>query len=79
MPPAGRETGVEVDLKVFLITADGQAVENRRHYRWGEKKLAKAQQRVSRRKNASKRQGKAVGQLQRAHQTVKRQCADFHH
>jgi putative transposase len=41
--------------------------------------LAKAQRRVSKRKKGSKRRGKAVGTLQRAHQTVKRQRADFHH
>ncbi len=79
LPPTGRETGIDVGLKVFLTTADGGVVENPRHYRRGEKKLAKAQRRVSRRKKGSKRRRKAVGQLQRAHQTVKRQRADFHH
>src|SRR5258705_9212619 len=48
--PTGHETGIDVGLKVFLITAEGDAVENPRHYRRGEKKLAKAQRRVSRRK-----------------------------
>ena len=38
----GDETGIDVGLKVFLITADGDMVENPRHYRRGEKKLAKA-------------------------------------
>src|SRR5260221_3260113 len=79
LPPTGRETGIDVGLKVFLITAEGDAVENPRHYRPGEKKLAKAQRRVSRRKKGSKRRRKAVGHLQRAHQTVQRQRADFHH
>jgi putative transposase len=79
LPPTGRETGIDVGLKVFLITADGLAVENPRHYRRGEKKLAKANKRVSRRKKGSRRRGKAVSQLARAHQTVKRQRADFHH
>ncbi len=79
LPPTGRETGIDVGLKVFLITAEGEAVENPRHYRRGEKHLAKAQRRVSRRKKGSHRRRKAVGNLQRAHQTVKRQRADFHH
>jgi putative transposase len=79
LPPTGKETGMDVGLKVFLITADGLVVENPRHYRRGEKQLAKANNRVSRRKKGSKRRGKAIGQLQRAHQTVKRQRADFHH
>jgi putative transposase len=79
LPPTGRETGIDVGLKVFLITADGESVDNPSHYRRGEKKLAKAQRRVSRRKKGSKRRRKSVGNLQRAHQTVKRQRADFHH
>ncbi|HEU0026006.1 MAG TPA: transposase [Ktedonobacterales bacterium] len=79
LPLTGRETGIDVGLKMFLITADGLMVENPRHYRRGEKKLAKANKRVSRRKQGSKRRGKAVTQLGKAHQTVKRQRSDFHH
>ena len=78
LPPTGRETGIDVGLKVFLITADGLVVDNPRHYRRGEQKLAKANKRVSRRQKGSKRRGKAVGQLSKAHQTVKRQRSDFH-
>jgi putative transposase len=79
LPATGNETGIDVGLKVFLITADGEVVENPRHYRRGEKKLAKANKRVSRRKKGSKRRRKAVGHLQRTHQTVKRQRQDFQH
>ena len=45
----------------------------------GEEKLAKAPRRVSKRKKGSKRRGKAVAWLGKAHQTVQRQRADFHH
>ncbi len=79
LPPTGRETGIDVGLKVFLITTDGEVVENPRLHRRGEKKLTTANKRVSRRKKGSKRRGKAVTQLGKAHQTVKRQRADFHH
>jgi putative transposase len=68
-----------VGLKVFLMTAEGEVVENPRHYRKGEKRLAKAQRRGSRRKKGSHRRKKAVVLLARAHQTVKRQRADHHH
>jgi putative transposase len=47
LPLTGRETGIDVDLKVFLITADGDVVENPRYYRKTERQLAKAQRRVS--------------------------------
>jgi putative transposase len=79
LPPTGRETGIDVGLKVFLITANGEVVENPRFHRRGEKKIIKAQRRVSRRKKGSKRRRKAVGHLGKAHQKVKRQRSDFQH
>jgi putative transposase len=79
LPLTGRETGIDVGVKVFLITADGQPVENPRHYRKAERALQKAQQRVSRRKKGSHRRRKAVQVLAKQHQHVRRQRDDFHH
>ncbi|MGZ3600226.1 MAG: RNA-guided endonuclease InsQ/TnpB family protein [Ktedonobacterales bacterium] len=79
LPRTGRETGIDVGLKVFLITSEGDAVENPRHHRKAEKRLKKAQRRVSRRKKGSKRRRKAVKLLARKHQKVQRQRRDFHH
>jgi putative transposase len=79
LPRTGRETGIDVGLQVFLITADGDVVDNPRHYRKAEKALKKAQQRVARRTKGSKRRHKAVQVLARKHQHVRRQRQDFHH
>ena len=79
LPPTGKETGIDVGLKVFLITADGEVVANPRLHQRGEKKIAKAQRRVSKRKKGSKRRGKAKTLLGKAHQHVQRQRLDFHH
>jgi putative transposase len=79
LPLTGQETGIDVGLKVFLVTAEGDAVENPRHYRRAERELKKAQRRVSRRKKGSKRRRKAVRQSARKHQKVQRQRTDFHH
>jgi putative transposase len=79
LPLTNRETGIDVGLKVFLITAQGEIVENPRHYRRVERELKKAQRRVSRRKKGSTRRKKAVQLLARKHQNVKRQRRDFHH
>ncbi len=79
LPPTGEETSIDVGLKAFLVTAAGEAVENPRHYRKTEKRMIKAQRKVSRRKKGGKRRKKAVALLAKAHQTVKRQRADFHH
>jgi putative transposase len=79
LPPTGRETGIDVGLHVFLITAVGGTVENPRHYRKAEKQLAKAQRHVARRTRGSHRRRKAVGWLRRKHQKVQRQRRHFHH
>jgi putative transposase len=79
LPETGRETGIDVGLKVFLVTADGKMVENPRPYRKAEKALAKAQQRVAKRKKGSNRRKKAVKVLAKQHQHVQRQRADHHH
>jgi putative transposase len=79
LPLTGRETGIDVGLKVFLVRADGEAVENPRHYRRAERQLRRAQRRVSRRTKGSKRRRKAVALLKRTHQYVQRQRCDFHH
>jgi putative transposase len=79
LEPTGQETGIDVGLKMFLITADGEVVDNPRHYRKAEKQLAKAQRRVSRRKKGSNRRKKAIAQCAKRHQKVRRQRTDFHH
>jgi putative transposase len=79
LAPTGQETGIDVGLKVFLVTAEGKVVDNPRYYRKAEKALAKAQRRVSRRKKGSNRRKKAAQWLAKKHQKVKRQRRDFHH
>ena len=79
LPLTGKETGIDVGLKVFLVTADGDVVDNPRHYRTGEKALKKANKRVSRRTKGSKRWWKAVAHCGKKHQHVRRQRRDFHH
>jgi putative transposase len=79
LPVTGHETGIDVGLKVFLVTANGEPVDNPRHYRTAERALRKAQRRVARRTKGSRRRRKAVALLKRHHQTVQRQRRDFHH
>jgi putative transposase len=79
LSPTGRETGIDMGLKAFLVTADGVFVENPRHHRQAERYLAKCHKRIARRKKGSKRRRKAVHLLARASQTVRRQRSDFHH
>jgi putative transposase len=79
LTPTGRETGIDVGVKVFLITADGEFVDSPRHYRTLEGRIAKAQRRVARCRPGSHRRRKAIALLKRKHQKVQRQQRDFHH
>jgi putative transposase len=79
LPLTGQETGIDVGLKVFLITAEGEPTPNPRYSRKAEKALKKAQRRVSRRKKGSKRRRKAVALCAKQRQHVRRQRHDFHH
>jgi len=79
LPVTGKEAGIDVGLKVFLVTADGDIVQNPRHSRTSERELKKANKRVSRRKRGSKRRAKAAHQCAKQHQQVRRQRCDFPH
>jgi putative transposase len=79
LPVTGEETGIDLGLESFLTLANGEQIANPRHYRKAEKRLVKAQRRVSKRRKGSKRRLKAVRLLLRAHQKVARQRRDFHH
>jgi len=79
LPPTGRETGIDVGLKVFLVTAHGLVVENPRHFRKSERRIAKADKAVARCKKGSHGRKKAFARRAKAYQHVKRQRLDFHH
>jgi putative transposase len=79
LPPTCQETGIDLGLESFATLSDGAMIHHPRCYRRAERHLAKCQRRVSRRKKGSHRRRKAVCWLARAHQTVRRQRADFHH
>jgi putative transposase len=79
LPVTGRETGIDVGLQVYLITAIGEVADNLRHYRMAERRLTRAQRRVSRRTQGSTRRRKSVQLRKRHQQRVQRQRRDFHH
>jgi putative transposase len=70
--------GLDVGLKVFLADSDGGMVENPRHYRRGQKRLAHAQRTVCRRKKGSHRRRKANREVACMHLKIGRQRRDFH-
>jgi putative transposase len=70
--------GLDVGLKVFLADSEGGMVENPRHYRRGQKRLAHAQRTVCRRKQGSHRRRKACREVACTHLKTARQRRDFH-
>ena len=70
--------GLDVGLKVFLADSDGAMVENPRHYRRGQKRLAGAQHISDRRAKGSHRRRKAKRAVARQHLKIARQRRDFH-
>ncbi|QSJ18514.1 transposase [Nostoc sp. UHCC 0702] len=71
-------TGIDVGLKEFLTTSEGDTVAIPQHYRKAQKRLRVIQKRVYRRKKASNRRLKAVKQLGRQHKKVADKRKDFH-
>jgi hypothetical protein len=61
------------------VTADGLVVDNPRHLRQAERALKRADRRVSRRKQGSKRREKVVHLRAKQHRKVQRQRRDGHH
>ncbi|NMG20621.1 RNA-guided endonuclease InsQ/TnpB family protein [Brasilonema bromeliae] len=71
-------TGIDMGLKEFLTTSEGEPVAIPQHYRKAQKRLRVIQKRVSRRKKGSNRKRKAVKQLGKQHKKVADKRKDFH-
>ncbi|MCD7873115.1 MAG: transposase [Clostridiales bacterium] len=57
-PKTGKQTGIDLNLIELVNDSDGNAVENMHFYKKAQDKLAKAQRKLSRRKEAAKRDGR---------------------
>ncbi len=75
--PSGRQLGIDVGLKAYLTDSEGTTVENPRHYRKAEKKLARLQRCLSHKQKKSANRKKARIRLAKQHLKVQRQREDF--
>ena len=78
MPLCDEETGSDLGVERFAPLADGSQIAPPRSFRVAARTLQRAQRRVSRRQQGSRRRRTAVRLLARAHQRVRRARADFH-
>ncbi len=70
--------GIDVGLKEFLTTSEGETIGTPQYYRRSQKRLKVIQKRVSRRKRGGKNRFKAIKQLGRQHKKVADKRKDFH-
>ncbi|MDX1934716.1 MAG: transposase [Capsulimonadales bacterium] len=78
-PSPNPPIGIDLGLKSFLVTSDGESVEPPKLYRKAQAKLRRCQRSVARKKRGGKNRRKAVKRLARVHAHVANQRKDFHH
>jgi putative transposase len=71
--------GIDVGLKSFLVTDEGEEVAIPQPYRKAEKRLKQLQRSLSRTKKGSLRRRKVVKRVAKAHLKVANQRKDFHY
>jgi putative transposase len=75
----GPAVGIDLGLKSFLATSDGDTVDPPRYFQNSEQKLRRAQRALSRKKKDSGRRRKARERVAKLHEKTANQRRDFHH
>lgn len=79
LPVSYEDVGIDLGVAHFGALSNGEFIDHPRYFRKAEKKLAKAQQALSRKKRGSHRRVKAVRQVAKAHRKIRNQRQDFLH
>lgn len=79
MPSTGKNIGLDMGLKSFIITSDGIKYPNHKYLAKSQKKLARLQRQLSRKSKGSKRREKARIKVARLHERVANQRNDTLH
>ena len=69
--------GIDLGLKEFCITSEGEMIENPKYLSKSEKKLAKLQRQLSRKQNGSNNRNKARIKVARQYEKISNQRQDF--
>ena len=78
-PATGRVVGVDLGVKDFAVTSDGQRIANPRHPERRARNLARYQRRMARCQRGSANRAKAKAKAARAHRKVRAARTDFLH
>jgi putative transposase len=79
LPTLDNTIGIDVGLKSFLVTDDGEEIVIPQPYRKAQKRLKRLQRSLSRKKKGSNRRKKAIKRVSKAHLKVANQRQDFHY
>lgn len=77
--PAGHEIGVDLGIKYFAVTSDGERIANPQHLERKARNLARYQRRMARCQRGSMNRRKAKAKVARAHRKVRNARQDFLH
>jgi putative transposase len=78
-PATGREIGIDLGLKDFAVTSDGDRIANPRHLERRARNLARYQRRMARKQRGSANRRKAKTRVAVAHRKVRNARRDFLH
>ena len=76
---SNNEIGIDLGIKEFCITSDGEMVENPKYFRKSEKKLRKLQKDLSRCQQGSKNREKCRIKVAKQHEKITNKRKDFLH
>lgn len=78
-PATGATVGVDLGVKDFAVTSDGERIANPRHLERKARNLARYQRRMARKQRGSNNRAKAKAKVARAHTKVRDARQDFLH
>lgn len=76
---ADKTIGIDLGIKTFAVTSNGEKFENPKHLKKSEKKLKKVQRELSHKVKGSNNRNKARLKVARVHQKISNQRNDFLH
>ncbi len=79
LPMTDKSIGIDLGLKSFLITSEGETIDNPKYYARYEKKLAKLERKKAKKKKGSKNRNKARIKVARLHAKIADTRRDFQH
>jgi len=77
LPQNNNMLGFDLGIKEFLVTSDGEVVNNPKYLRQSEKQLIKLQRQLSKKEKGSQRYKKHSKKIAKTHERIKNQRTDF--